>query len=446
MVAFSGIIWENRNVDVNYISRKYLRAKFVMVVPYVKIVLLLILLLLSGFFSGSETALFSLSRVQVEKLSLSKGHKGRLVERLLERPRRLIISILLGNEFVNISISSISAVLVIQFFGEDVPWVNVVIVLPVLLLLGELTPKTIAIKKNEKFSVIVAGLLHRFSRIIAPVRWFVLVISDRITALFVSESSRTGSILTEDVIKTIVEEGEKEGIIDSLEKEYIYKIFDFGDVSLKDVMTPRVNMFYLPDDMPLGKMVLAIKEKHFSKVPVYHENRDNIIGILFATDLVGLTDEDIAQSDETLRRILRKPYFVPVSKRADMLFQTMQRRKVSVAIVLDEYGGVQGLVSMEDLLEVIFGEITDEFEDDADQHEKLSDRLFRINTNMSLEEFNGLLGVELYSEDVETIGGFIFTLFGELPKVRDTIEYQGLHFTVEKISNNRIDSLMVKKK
>ena len=416
-----------------------------MIVLYIEIALLLILLFLSGFFSGSETALFSLSRVQVEKIVLSSGKKGKYIEKLLERPRRLIISILLGNEFVNISISSISAAIIIHLLGNEILWMNIVIVLPILLLFGEITPKTIAIKNSERFALFVAGPLTHFSRIITPTRWLIRTISDCIVNLFVSESSRTGSLLTEDVIKTIVEDGEKEGVIDSLEREYIYKVFDFGDARMDDVMTPRPNMFYLPAEMPITEMIREIKDKHFSKVPIFRENHDNIIGILFANDLIELNDEEITQSEKTLQKILWKPYFVPRTKRADELFQTFQRRKISVAIVLDEYGGVQGLVSMEDLLEAIFGDITDEYEEDSDQHEKIGEHLFRINANMNLEEFNELMDTELISDEVDTIGGFVFALFGELPKLNAKIEYQSLIFTVEKIDNNRIESLMVKK-
>ncbi|MCD6204265.1 MAG: HlyC/CorC family transporter [Candidatus Marinimicrobia bacterium] len=412
---------------------------------YSEVVLLLFLLFLSGFFSGSETALFSLARVQVEKLLETRKRKGRHIELLLERPRRLIITILLGNEFVNTSISSISAALIINLFGSDTPWVNILIVLPVLLLLGEITPKTLAIRKNEAFALFVADPLYYFSRFVAPLRWFIRTISDRVVNLFVSESSRTGSLLTEDVIKTIVEEGEKEGIIDSLEREYIYNVFDFGDSQMDDVMTPRANMFYLPEEMPLEEMIREIKKNHYSKVPIYRENRDNIIGILFATDLIALTPEEIAQSRETLQKILRKPYFVPLTKRADELFHVFQRRKISIAIVLDEYGGVQGLVSMEDLLETIFGDITDEFEDDSNQHEKIGESIFRINANMTLDEFNKLLGVELVSEEVDTIGGFVFALFGELPREKSRINYKTLSFTVEKLVNNKIDTLLVKR-
>ena len=416
-----------------------------MLVVYGQIVLLILLLFLSGFFSGSETSLFSLTHVQLEKMILSKGKRGKNVKNLLDQPRRLIITVLLGNEFVNISISSISAALIIRLYGDELPWVNIVIVVPILLLFGEITPKTIAIQLNEQFALFVATPLHLFARIITPVRWLVRTFSDRVVNLFVGEASRAGSILTEDVVKTIVEESEKEGIIDSLEREYIYKVFDFGDVKMDDVMTPRANMFYLPDSMPIESIIKEIKENHFSKVPIYRNSRDNIVGILFANDLIEFYREDFHKTDGALKKIMRKPYFVPITKRADELFQTFQSRKISIAIVLDEYGGVQGLVSMEDLLEVIFGDISDEFELEDNQTEKLGESHFRISANMPLDEFNKLIGVEILSDEVDTVGGFVFSLFGELPRLKSAIKYEDISFTVEKISGNHIESLLVRK-
>ncbi len=412
---------------------------------YIEIPLLLILFFLSGFFSGSETALFSLSKIQIEKLVQTHPKKGQKIRNLLEQPRRLIITILLGNEFVNIAISSISAGIVIQIIGQKIPWINILIVLPLLLLFGEITPKTIAIKNNERFSTFIISPLIYFTHWITPLRWFIRNISDRVVNLFVKESARKGSLLTEDVIKTIIEDGEKEGILDSIEKEFIYNIFDFGDARVDEVMTPRANLFYLPAEMPLQEMIQQIKEKHYSKVPIYKENRDDIIGILFATDLIGLTPEEIIDSETTLRRISRKPYFIPSTKRADELFKTFQRKKISIAIVLDEYGGVLGLVTMEDLLEEIFGEISDEYEKEDKQHEEISEHLYRVKASMPIEEFNELIGSELSSDEVDTIGGLIFSLFGELPKVKSTLIYNNLHFTVDKIVGNRIESIIVKK-
>jgi putative hemolysin len=417
-----------------------------MVTLYFECGLLVILLGLSGFFSGSETALFSLSKYQLDNLVRKHPTNGTIVRSLLERPRRLIVTILLGNEFVNVAISSISTLIVIRLLGVQTPWINLFIVLPILLIFGEISPKTLAIKRNEGFARIIARPLDFFAHFISPVRWLIRKISDGIVNLFITSSSRRGSILTEDVFKTIVEEGEKEGVIDSLEREYINNIFDFGDTRVDDIMTARANLFCLPVDLSLRDIIKQIKEEHYSKVPIYEDNRDNIIGILFATDLIGLSRDEIDNSATTLKQILHKPLFVPVTKRADELFQLFQKKKISVAIVLDEYGGVQGLVSMEDLLEEIFGEISDEFEAEETQHEKISEHIFKIEGTMPLTEFNQLLGTEIISEEVETIGGFVFSLFGEFPKPKASITYQNIQFIIDKIDGYRIVSLLVKLK
>ncbi|MBO8151878.1 MAG: hypothetical protein DRP92_07395 [Candidatus Neomarinimicrobiota bacterium] len=417
-----------------------------MLVVSIQIVLIVILLFLSAFFSGSETALFSLSEAQVEKIVIKNPSKGKRIKSLLESPRRLIITILLGNEFVNISISSLSAGLIMYLTGDEVPWINLIIVFPLLLLFGEITPKSFALRNNEKFAEFVCNPLSVFSRCIAPVRWIIRNISDLFVNLFVRKGARRENILTEDVVRSIIDEGEKEGIIDSLEKEFIFKIFDFGDTIVRDIMTPRANMFMLPYEMELKEMIKEIKRNHYSKVPIYSGNQDNIVGILFATDLIGLTEKEIADSRSTLNKILRKPYFIPETKKAESLFQAFRKRKISIAVVLDEYGGVVGLVTMEDLLEEIFGEISDEFEKEERKCEKIDQNTYRVHSTMTLEEFNRIFGTDLYSDEVDTIGGFVFSLFGELPTVNSVVRYENLTFKVEKVLNNRIEVLLVTKK
>ncbi|MBO8130438.1 MAG: HlyC/CorC family transporter [Candidatus Marinimicrobia bacterium] len=416
-----------------------------MTIIIIQLIIILLLLILSAIFSGSETALFSLSETQIEKIAKKNPEKAKKIRFLLESPRRLIITILLGNEFVNISLSTLSAGIIMALFGSEVPWINIVIVFPILLLLGELTPKSFAIRNNEKFASFVSTPLIIFSKAITPVRWFIRNISDLFVNIVVKKETRSDNILSEDVVKSIIDESEKEGIIDALEKEFIYKIFDFGDTLVRDIMTPRANIFALPYDMKLKDIIREIKRNHYSKVPIYKEDIDHILGIIFATDLIGLTDKEIENSTQTLRKLLHKPLFIPDTKKAEDLFQTLRKRKISIAIVLDEYGGVVGLVTMEDLLEEIFGEISDEFEKEDKKFEKIDNNVYRVHSTLSLEEFNRIMDTDIYNENVNTIGGFVFSLFGELPVVNSTVRYKNLVFTVEKISNNRIETIRVKK-
>lgn len=407
-------------------------------------ILLFVLLLLSGFFSGSETALFSLSEFQKKLLLRNNGEKGQLINHLLEKPRRLIITILLGNEFVNISISTLTAGLLIRIFQKETPWINILIVLPVLLLFGEITPKTIALKNNIGFSSMVSRPLAGFQKVITPVQWFIRKISDAIVNLILLRQSRKSNILTEDVVKELVHESEKEGLIDSSAKKFINNIFDFGDALVSDLMTPRSNIFACPDEYSIREIIRNVKQKHHSAIPIYKDDLDNIKGILFATDLIGLSESDIENSEETLVRILRDPYFVPENLRAEELFKTLKNNKISVAITLDEYGGVTGIITVEDLLEKIFGEIYDEFEINDKHYHKLSENTYKISGTMLLEEFNTVFQCQLENEGMETIGGFVFTLFGKLPAENAFLTYQKFQFQVEKVKNNRIETLRLK--
>ncbi|MDD5062710.1 MAG: hemolysin family protein [Candidatus Marinimicrobia bacterium] len=418
-----------------------------MVLLIIEILILIILLAASGFFSGSETALFSLSKVQREKLLSREPVKGKIINRLLNTPRALIITILLGNEFVNISFSSLFTLIVIQIAGTSVPWANLLIALPLVLLFGEITPKTLAIKDSERFTGLIARPLSAIMYILTPLRWIIRNISDRIVALIVSDVEQRDSILTEDVIRSLLEDSQKEKVIDSAEYAMITNVFDFGDLTAAEVMTPRNNVFSLPVSMPLTEIIGTIKLKHFSKVPIYEDKPDNIIGVLFATDLIGISANMQSGKSKSvnLRNLLRPAFFVPRAKRVDDLFHDFQYKRISIAIVLDEFGVVQGLVTIEDLLEEIFGEISDEFEKKDEQFEKINERLYRMRGILPLDRFNELLKANIPVDEFETIGGFVFSLFDELPKVKVKKNYDGWQFVVEKMENNRIEILLVRR-
>lgn len=410
----------------------------------VQIILLLILLCLSAFFSGSETALFSLSAVHQEKIKRRSSREGRILQELLDQPRTLIITVLIGNEFVNIAFSALCAGLIIKLSQVPVPWINLVVVLPLLLLFGEITPKVLAVTKSETFATFVARPLYLFMRLITPLRWLIRNVADRILNLFIKEERKSEVILNEDLIRTIVGEGEKEGILEAIEREYIYRVFDFGDMKAEDVMTPRALLFSLDIRTPILEIITKIKKYQYSKIPIYDREPDNIVGILFATDLLGLDSHQLKDLKD-LASLLRKPYFIPPSKRIDDLFTIFQRQKISIAIVVDEYGIIQGIITMEDLLEQIFGDIRDGHQVASKNYEVLGENLFRVKATLELSAFNELLGADLHSDEVDTIGGYIFAQFGELPQPRATIIIENMQFTIETIAHNRIESILVKR-
>lgn len=411
---------------------------------WVELVLFVVLMGLSGFFSSSETSLFSLSKVQLEQMRRD-GHTGLMrIERLLSQPRRLIVTILIGNEFVNVAASVISAGIVIQLLGAENKFVNLFIMVPILLLVGEITPKTLAIRNNITFATFQSYYISLFADLISPLRWAVRLVADWVTTLIVGRERSRANIVTEDMVRTLAREAVGEGVLNPVEAQYIDHIFDFGDKRIEDVMTPRSNVFFLPAEMPLADMLQELRRTRHTKVPVYRENRNNILGVLYARDLLGLGAGDIARLDQDKQQLLRKPYFIPESKLAADLFHTFRKRRMSLAMVVDEYGGVTGLVSMEDLLECIFGDIPSASDAVAGaRYRRLRDGSTRIEGAMPIEQFNRQFHQQLPADVAETVGGLVLDRFGELPPASASIEIAGLKFTVDAVDANRISRMSV---
>jgi len=410
-----------------------------------ELLLFVILMGLSGFFSSAETSLFSLSKIQLEQMRRD-GHAslGR-IERLLSQPRRLIVTILIGNEFVNVSASVISAAIVIQLLGAEDKFVNLFIMVPILLLVGEITPKTLAIRNNVAFASFQSYYITLFADLISPLRWLVRQAADWVTTLIVGKERSRANIVTEDMVRTLAREAVGEGVLNPVEARYIDHIFEFGDKTVEDVMTPRSNVLFLSADMSLADMLQELRRTRRTKVPVFHENRNNILGILYARDLLGMEPDELARLEESRQQLLRPPYFVPETKLAAGLFHTFRKRKLSLALVVDEYGGVTGLVSMEDLLECIFGDLPSASDTVfATTYRKLTDGSARIEGGMQIEQFNREFRQNLPEDVVETVGGLVLDRFGELPVVGARLLIDGLEFVVETVEGNRIMTLSVR--
>jgi putative hemolysin len=255
---------------------------------WVELVLFVILMGFSGFFSSAETSLFSLSKIQLEQLRRDGHASLNRIERLLSQPRRLIVTILIGNEFVNVAASVISAAIVIQLLGAENKYVNLFIMVPILLLVGEITPKTLAIRNNVAFATFQSHYIALFANLISPLRWLVRQVADWVTTLIVGKERSRANIVTEDMVRTLAREAVGEGVLNPVEARYIDHIFEFGDKTVEDVMTPRSNVFFLPADMALEQMLQELRRTRRTKVPVFHENRNNILGVLYARDLLGM--------------------------------------------------------------------------------------------------------------------------------------------------------------
>jgi putative hemolysin len=413
---------------------------------WVQLAAFVVLLGLSAFFSSSETSLFSLDRLQLEQMKRDGNPHTGLIERLLSQPRRLIVTILIGNEMVNVAASVISAAVVIQLLGADLKWVNVFVMVPLLLLFGEITPKTLAIRHNKQFASAQCSLLDRFAQSIGPLRWVVRKISDFFITLIVGEERTAANIATEDMVRVLAVEGVGEGVLDHREAQYIHQIFNFGDKTVRDVATPRSQIVMLPVSMPLQDAVRELRRTRHTKVPVHDDgDKDTILGILFTRDFLG---RDLGAGGETdgVRGMLRKAYFVPESRTAADLFFYFRRRKLSLALTVDEYGGITGLVTMEDLLECIFGDIesgSEQLKRERIGFEKLEEGSFHIDASMTVKQFNDLVGDYLTDDSAETVGGILLNEFGEIPQEGSTIRISDLVFTVKSVVGHRMGELLV---
>jgi len=415
---------------------------------WIELVVFVVLLGFSGFFSSTETSLFSLSSYQLDQMRAAKNSRIELIERLRSEPRRLIVTILIGNEFVNVSASVISAAMIIHLFGAENEMINLLVMVPILLLFGEITPKVLAIRNNVAFANAECRPIALFARLITPLREVIRHVADFFITLIVGKQRSAGNLVTEDMIRTLVHDAVGEGALDSQEAQYIEKIFDFGNKSLSEIMRPRSDIQFLSADLPIPELLAQIRATRQSRYPVFKGHRDTILGILHTRDLLGVDLARLERDPQGYRRLLRQPYFFPETKPAVELFHTFRQRKLSFALIVDEYGGVTGLVTMEDLLECVFGEIASPSDSETvTTHlvSELADGRRLIDTSIALADFSQQFGVTIESEEVETLAGALLEAFGELPVSGATIDVGGLKFTVESIEHNRITRVLVER-
>ncbi len=413
-----------------------------------RIVAFVVLMLLSACFSASETAFFSLSRVRVQTLQMESA-LGRRIAFLLERPRRLIISILMGNEIVNIASSAIFTGAFVILMGERRTWLAPVLMTPLLMCFGEITPKSIAARFPELFSRLLVIPLSLFTKLIFPLRWVFMHIANGVLSLLGAGSRSQSNILMEDEYLTLVEAGLEEGELDATEKAYIQNIFDFHDRSIGEITVPRTDMECFEYETPLNEVIDLIRNTSYSRIPVYQGDRDNIIGILYVREFLRLSYTNKIEPHQRLQKErLRDPLFVPEGMKLDKLFRLLRQGRTHMAIVADEHGGVAGLVTMRDLLEEIFGEIRGEhIEDESPEIEEQADGSYITRARVSLWDFSEKTGWSL-PDDIETntIGGLVFTLLGRVPVAGEKVHCGDIIFTVIEMDNRRVRKVHAERK
>lgn len=417
------------------------------IILIIEAVCLLGFLILSAFFSGSETALFSLNKLQLKKMQKEEsGWRVNSIIKLLDDPQKTLITILTGNMFVNIAASSLATYLAIKLFGNVGIGIAGGIMIFMILVFGEIVPKSLAISNAETIAKKNARPVEIISSFLFPLILFFKIIINALYYFFGKKRVKEKKEITEEDLITLINVGKDEGVIEEEEKKMIRNIFEFGDTMVKEVMVPRVDMACIPSEAKLNSILRLIKKMGHSRIPVYKETIDNIIGILYAKDLLVVYEQWYKSKEKfDLKKIIRRAYFVPENKKIDDLLDIFQKDKIQIAIAIDEYGGTAGLVTMEDVVEEIVGEIIDEYNKETKLYEIIDNNTVIADGIISIDKINELLNIEISENDFETLGGFIYDLMGRVPNKNETIEYKNIQITIEQVVKNRIIRVIIKK-
>ena len=398
----------------------------------------------SAFFSGSETALFSLSRLDLQKLRRERNPHTETLHALLDQPRRLIISILCGNELVNIAAAAnMTGILVVLYGVERAGWISVLVMVPMLLLFGEVTPKTISVSNPVRVSTgVVANPMNVWVRLIAPLVWVIRSIADRITTLIVGEEKAAENILQLDEFKTLVEEVAREGELNATERALIYNLLEAGDTEVVEIMTPRTRTAFLNTEMMVPEMVERFRTFRHPRVPVFRVHRDNLVGFVHAEDILRLVLDDTDLTTLGVDDIMHPPVVVPLTKKVDEMFDFFTANNARAAAVLNEFGGVEGFVTMKDVLTFIFGQISGDVEGQELYHER-DENSYEVDGDMKLTDFNNLTNFGIDDPRMTTIGGVAFRHLDRLPVVRDSINIEDISITILEMDEHRIARVRV---
>ena len=414
---------------------------------YLNVLILVILILLSGFFSAAEAALSAYRSNYLEKLDAEKHPKTYVVlKRWLKDPNSMLTGIVIGNNVVNILASSIATVVIVDYFGNKGSSVALATAIMTILILifGEISPKLMARNNSSKIAESVSVIIYVISIILTPIVACLIFISRLVGRILGVNMTSPQLMITEEDIISFVNVGNAEGIIEEDEKEMIHSIVTLGETNAKEVMTPRTSMLAFEGTKTINEVWDEILENGFSRIPVYNETIDDIIGILYVKDLM----EHIKNGDlnSPISEFVRTPYYIPETKSIIEILKEFRTLKVHIAMVLDEYGGVVGLVTIEDLIEEIVGEIRDEYGDEEDSfYKEIADNEYEVDAMTDIETINKDLELELpISEDYESLGGLIVTTLGRICNVGDEIEIDNIHLKVLEVDKMRVSKVFIK--
>ena len=408
----------------------------------IRLIILILLLVLSAFFSSAETALTTVNKIKLKTMADDGNKKAARVLNVVTRPKKMLSAILIGNNIVNLSASSIATTLAIDIFGSVGAGIATGILTLLILIFGEITPKSIATINSTSLSLLFAPVISGLMWLLTPVIIIINFLAGLCIKLFGIDPDFKDDTITEDELRIMVDASHQSGEIEGDERTMIHKVFDFSDACAKEVMIPRIDMTMVDADISYNDLISVFKEDMFTRLPVCEPDSEKIIGIVNMKDFLGLVPGD----DFSVRNYLRDVYFTYEMKNVSDLFDEMREESTTVSIVLDEYGDLSGMITMEDLLEEIVGEIRDEYdEDEEDPIVRLNDREYQVLGSMNLEDLCNIIPLGFTSEDYDTIGGYIVGAFDHFPNAGETyVSENGTIVRVLAVDKKRITKLRIK--
>ncbi|MGG3956739.1 hemolysin family protein [Bhargavaea massiliensis] len=409
--------------------------------PLSLIFLLIVLILLSAFFSASETAFSSVNKIRLKNYVDEKRRGSKKALYIAENFDRALSTILVGNNIVNIAAASISTKVATDLFGGNTGLVISTVGMTILILIfGEVLPKSFAKEHAESFSLLVSDVLYMLIQLFTPITALLVMLKQLVSKLFGNQKTDVPSV-TEEELKVMINLSEEEGVIDNKEKELVHRSLDFNDILVGEIFTPRIDIVAVEVNQPIEEIRDIFLQERYSRVPVYEGDIDNVIGILSESDFFS---QLVQGKKVNVRELLRTPLFVVESMRISTLLPELQKSKVHMAIVIDEFGGTSGLITLEDILEQIVGEIWDEHDEAVKTFQKINDYEYEFNAELPLDEFCDILGIDELESSSHTLGGWVFEMFERIPTVGESFEYESLTVTVRQVENRRIRKVLVR--
>lgn len=408
----------------------------------IQIILLVILVMLSAFFSASETALMSISKIRVRHLVDAEEKGSKNLEKLLSDTDRLLSTILLGNNAVNIGASSVATSLAISFWGDTGVGIATGIMTLIILIFGEITPKSLAVRYSERISLKIAPLFLLLVKILTPIVFILSKITGAFVKILGGNPDYKKPSLTQDELMTIVNVSSEEGVIEDNEKELICNVFEFGELKVKDIMVQRMDIVAIPITATYSEIVDIFKESKFSRIPIFEETLDNIVGMVYAKDLLF---SEFKNNDFDLKSIMRESYNTYEFLKVSDFFSDMQLNKYHFAVVYDEYGSVAGIVTLEDVIESIMGDINDEYDEEEEDIIEISDNEYSVMGYTKIEDFNDFFECNIESDDCDSIGGYLTSYLGRLPEKNESLNFESLEIVVSDMEETHVEKLLVRK-